>query len=86
MRLLAQDQPVLDALSGAAPRIIARTLDWCAVNSGSRNAEGLARQRDLLESELAVLPGHVERAPLSPSREVRDDGSLGETSYATPCC
>jgi glutamate carboxypeptidase len=85
MRLLAQDQPVLEALTGAAPRIVARTLDWCAVNSGSRNAEGLARQRDLLEAELAahvdVSTGRIERAPLSPSREVRDDGSLGETSY-----
>jgi glutamate carboxypeptidase len=81
MRLHPQDQPVLDVLSGAVTRVVARTLDWCAVNSGSRNAEGLARQRDLLEAELAVLPGRIERAPLSPSREVRDDGSLGEVAY-----
>ena len=34
--------------------MVARAIDWCAVNSGSRNAEGLARQRDILEQVLAA--------------------------------
>jgi glutamate carboxypeptidase len=81
MRLNPHDQQVLDALAEVEPDIIARTIDWCAVNSGSRNAEGLARQRGLLEPALAALPGRVERAPLAASREVLDDGTLAETRY-----
>jgi glutamate carboxypeptidase len=81
MRLNPHDQLVLDALAEVEPVLIARTIDWCAVNSGSRNAGGLARQRALLEPELVALPGRLAHAPLAPSREVNDDGSLAETRY-----
>lgn len=81
MRLLSHDQPVLDALAEAEPAMVARAIDWCAVNSGSRNAEGLARQRDILEQVLAAFPGEVARAPLQATYEVKDDGAIAEARY-----
>lgn len=81
MRLHNQDQPVLDAVAEAEDQILARTLAWCAVNSGSRNSDGLARQRTLLEEAFSALPGRVERVPLPPTREVLDDGVLREQSF-----
>ena len=56
--------------------MIARAIDWCAVNSGSRNVEGLGRTAAILEPVLAAFPGKVETIVLDPSREVADDGSI----------
>jgi glutamate carboxypeptidase len=61
----------LDAQSEA---MIARTMEWSAVNSGSLEPEGLARMRSILEEAFAVLPGAVELIALAPSTRVRADG------------
>jgi glutamate carboxypeptidase len=75
MRILDQDQPVLDAIAARESDIIARATAWCAINSGSRNVEGLERQRALLEDAFSALPCPIQRIPLTPSVEIADDGS-----------
>jgi glutamate carboxypeptidase len=74
MRIEAEDRAVLDAIEARGGDIVSRAVDWCAVNSGSRNLDGLERQRALLETALGALPGRVERLALAPSAEIADSG------------
>jgi len=76
MRILPQDQPILDALAARGDAMIARAVGWCAVNSGSRNIAGLKAMAELLEPALAALPGTVETIVLDPSRAVADSGEI----------
>jgi glutamate carboxypeptidase len=76
MRILPEDQPVLDAIAARGDEIVARAVDWCGVNSGSRNLDGLERQRAILKDALDRFPGAVESVPLEPSESVADDGSV----------
>ena len=48
MRILPHDQTVLDHVAAREAAIVGRAVDWANVNSGSRNAAGLARMLDLL--------------------------------------
>jgi glutamate carboxypeptidase len=75
MQLLDEDQTVLGLIAERQDAIVSRAVGWCAVNSGSRNLDGLELQRALLEDALKALPAAVERRPLSPSIEIADDGS-----------
>ena len=75
------DRGVLDALDTAGPSLIARTIAWCAVNSGSRHVEGLERQRAALEAPMAALPGRLERVVLIPSTEIAADGRDREQAH-----
>jgi glutamate carboxypeptidase len=81
MRILSDDQTLLDALDECAPVLLARAVDWCATNSGSRNLPGLADQAARLETVLAAMAGTVERIPLMPSRMVGDDGEIAEEAH-----
>ena len=74
MRLSPDDQAVLNRLAPRADALVARAVDWCAINSGSRNLEGLERMRAVLADELAHLPGDVESLELQASSEVGADG------------
>ena len=40
-------------------RMLARTLEWAAVNSGTGNLAGLAQLADMLANAFAALPGEV---------------------------
>jgi glutamate carboxypeptidase len=75
MRISPEDQPVLDAVAAGGQAMIDRAVGWCAVNSGSRNLDGLERQRAILADTLKALPGAVESLPLKPSIEITNDGS-----------
>ena len=75
MRILKQDQTVLDAIAERGDAIVSRAVDWCAINSGSRHLEGLERQRALLEDALKVLPAAVQPKALAPTIEIADDGA-----------
>jgi glutamate carboxypeptidase len=75
MRILDEDQTVLDAIAERGDAIVSRAVDWCAINSGSRNLEGLERQCAVLEATFAALPAPVARIPLASSIEIADDGS-----------
>ena len=81
MRLSEDDRAVIDAASERGSEIVARAVDWCGVNSGSRNLPGLERQRALLEPVLDAFSGRLERLPLAPSIEIGGDGREREQAH-----
>ena len=50
-------QATLEAID--APAMLAQTQNWAAINTGTRNLAGLARQAELLADAFAALPGAV---------------------------
>ncbi len=82
MRIHPQDQTVLDHVAARADALVARTVDWARINSGSRNAEGLARMLAALEQEAGRLPARVERVPTGGSVLVTDTGEVLEEAHA----
>ena len=54
----------------------AAVLDWAAINTGTGNLAGLARQADLLADAFAVLPGAVELIAPDPVEQVDPEGRL----------
>ncbi|CAN5350629.1 hydrolase [soil metagenome] len=82
MRILPHDQAVLDHVAAREATIIGRTLDWCAINSGSRNAPGLNAVLDALEAEAHALPADVVRLATQASTTVADDGSVHTEAHA----
>lgn len=55
--ITAEQRAVLNHI--AAEAMLAQTVRWAAINSGSRNLSGLARMADELADAFAVLPGDV---------------------------
>ena len=82
MRILPPDQIVLDHVAAREPAIIGRAVEWANVNSGSRNADGLARVLALLEVEARNLPAEVVRIPTQASTTVTDDGAVRNEAHA----
>ena len=82
MRILPPDQIVLDHVAARERAIVGRAVDWANVNSGSRNADGLARVLALLEAEARNLPAEVVRIPTQASRTVTDDGAVRSEAHA----
>ncbi len=82
MRLAPEDRTILDDLSAAGGAIVQRAVDWCAINSGSRNLEGLEAQRAALIEALAGLPAAPVDMPLLPTVEIGADGR--EREFAHP--
>jgi glutamate carboxypeptidase len=74
MILRDADRAMLDTIDG--PSLITRAIGWCAINSGSRNLDGLAAMAASLEAAMAGLPGSVERIALGDTREVAADGEV----------
>ena len=66
----------LDGIDGDA--LTARAVDWCAINSGSRNLQGLAAQQALLADALAPFSGALEAVDLPAAEEVGTDGRVRE--------
>ena len=66
---------MLKDVEAGAQQLVARAIDWCAINSGSRNLAGLAALATVLESELALLPGTVERKALAPVAQIGRAGT-----------
>jgi glutamate carboxypeptidase len=53
-----------------------QVLAWAAVNSGSRNIEGLARMAAIYADEFAALPGELRLLGPAPADAMAADGSL----------
>lgn len=68
------DSVMLADVEARADQLVARASGWCAINSGSRNLAGLAALASVLESELALLPGRVERKTLAPVVQIGRGG------------
>lgn len=82
MRISPPDQAVLDHVAARREAIIDRAVAWSNLNSGSRNAAGLAAVLDALEAEGRRLPASVERVPTRGSTTVGDDGAVRTEAHA----
>lgn len=82
MRLSPDERAVLEAIAARGEDIVGRAVDWSAVNSGSRNREGLDAVRALLTEAFTVLPDAPVEIPLKPTVEVAADGRVSETHSA----
>ena len=84
MRILPEDQAVLDHVVARGPALIARAVDWSNLNSGSRNTPGLMAVLAALEAEVRdALPGAtMERVTTADSVSVGDDGATRTETYA----
>lgn len=65
-------------LDGRRGEMTAALREWCAINSGSGNLEGLARMRAALAEAFAGLDGDVETAPAQAMDVVTPKGDLIE--------
>jgi glutamate carboxypeptidase len=65
----------------AAAPMLARVERWAAVNSGSRNLDGLRTMAGLLADAFAVLPGRVELVPPAPVTVVAPSGAVEEVAH-----
>ena len=70
---------MLDRLAGQGDAIVARAVDWCAINSGSRNLAGLEEMAEPLVAAMDAI-GPVERLPLGDTQEVAADGTIRKVS------
>jgi len=68
----------LAPVDGARAAMTARLRDWCAVNSGSRNLDGLSTMRARLQEAFSELGGEVETIASDPMPVVGSDGVAGE--------
>ena len=81
MRLIPQERSILDRIAADGGTIVQRAVDWCAINSGSRNLDGLEKQRAALVDALAALPAAPVDVPLAPSIEIGADGREKELAH-----
>jgi glutamate carboxypeptidase len=68
------DVAMLADVEARGNHLVERAIGWCAINSGSGNLAGLAALASVLESELALLPGTVERKTLAPVVQIGHGG------------
>lgn len=61
--------------------MLARTQRWCAINSGTANLAGLARQADELAEVFSALPGEVELREAAPVASVDAAGNPVEVAH-----
>jgi glutamate carboxypeptidase len=72
--LSAAESAVLARLDGQRPAMLAQIEAWAAINSGSRNPDGLARMADLLAAAFAPLGGSITRMAAAPATRLTADG------------
>jgi glutamate carboxypeptidase len=68
---ISKDLAFLDGKRGA---MVARLREWCAINTGSLNLDGLARMRVALKDAFAELGADVEEVNASPQEVVTPAG------------
>jgi glutamate carboxypeptidase len=68
--LSTNERDCVERAVAAQDAMLARTLDWAAINSGSRNLEGLATVGGAIADALAALPGALEWVEPAPVEAV----------------
>ena len=81
MTLSADEKSVLNHLESQGDSMIADVRRWSAINSGSRNADGLERMRGELETAFSRLDARMEAVELQPSETVTPDGEIRPVEY-----
>jgi glutamate carboxypeptidase len=61
--------------------ILARTLDWAAINSGTGNLDGVAAMAHNLADAFASLPGEIALEAAAPVEQVLADGTTAPIAY-----
>jgi glutamate carboxypeptidase len=61
--------------------MLEQVMEWAAINSGSRNLEGLATLSRRLAEAFAPLPGPVDLEAAAPVEAMRADGSLSAVEH-----
>ena len=79
MSLTNAETALLDALD-ASP-MLGQVQAWSAINSGTRNLEGLARQADALAEAFGTLPGEIDLIEPAPVTAVSSDGREVELQH-----
>ncbi len=77
--LIAKHRAALD-VAAAAP-MLAQVRQWSAINSGSRNMDGLARQAGLLADAFAILPGALDLVDAVLGENVDTAGNVRPVAY-----
>ena len=72
-QLTDAERRLIEPIDEAA--MLARTERWCAINSGTGNLQGLARQASELADAFAALPGEVELREPGPVSSVDAAGN-----------
>ncbi|MCB2113094.1 MAG: hydrolase [Parvularculaceae bacterium] len=65
-------------LDGKRGEMTAKLKEWCALNTGSANLDGLAAMRAVLAEAFAGLGADVETVPSAPQQVVAADGAVIE--------
>ncbi|MGE5501399.1 MAG: hydrolase [Ignavibacteriales bacterium] len=81
MRLAPEERTILDRIAAEGGAIVQRAVDWCAINSGSRNFDGLEGQRRALLNAVSALPAAPIEIPLAPTVEIGPDGRERELPH-----
>lgn len=64
-----------------ADTMLAQVQEWCAINTGTANLDGLARQLDVLSEAFSVLPGEIEHVDPAPVTVVDAEGNEVEKAH-----
>ncbi|MEO1040316.1 MAG: hydrolase [Pseudomonadota bacterium] len=81
LSLNAEERAVLDWVDSRADHMIDTVKAWSRINSGSRNAAGLERMREVLSEAFSELPGEIRAAELTPSTIVDAKGEVLTLEY-----
>ena len=76
-----EEQSILDTISSSQDRMVSTLVEWSHLNSGSKNAAGLAKMRIELAKAFQVLPGEVSDISLSEGSYVEADGTVSNVIY-----
>ncbi len=66
---------MLERVAQQGDFIVTRAIEWCAINSGSHNLDGLTEMATPLVTTMARL-GDVDRIRLAPTQAVASDGTV----------
>ncbi|WP_201781025.1 hydrolase [Sphingomonas sp. Leaf343] len=77
--MTSNEQAVVARLDAAA--MLAQVEHWAAINSGTRNIDGLARMATVLADAFAVLPGDVSLIEPAPVESVAADGNVSPLAH-----
>ncbi len=72
--LTSQERNCVEQAMAAQGTMLANVEAWAAINSGSRNLDGLARVADAIGAAFAVLPGEIVRVDPAPVEAVDPSG------------
>jgi glutamate carboxypeptidase len=81
MTLSATETEMIKACTAGAKPMLAQVEEWAAINSGSRNLDGLAHIATILADAFAALPGEISLCDAAPVDAMEADGSLKQVQY-----